>query len=815
MSINVLSIKTKMNYVKPLLSPQIESRIKYLKDESLNVIQEVCVERARYLTETYKSTVNEPMIIRRAKALKNILENMTVFIGSEELIVGNQASKLRAAPIFPEYAVDWIIQEIDELPKRSADKFEVPAEVKEELLDICHWWQGKTVEDRCMATLPEEVKQAYNIGVLSARGNMTSGDGHIMLDFPKVLKVGVKGIIDECNEALASLEPTDPESFKKRMVLQSIIIAYKGVINFAHRYSVLAKQLSEMEKDERRSQELLEIARICKKVPENPPESFHEALQTVWFMHLISQIESNGHSMSLGRFDQYMYEFYLRDKESGKITEEQVVELLACLWIKMFGITKIRPWSHTRFSAGGPTYQNLTLGGITPEGKDATNELTLLCLDSVALTRLPQPNVSARFHPNAPSIYLRKCVEVIKLGFGMPAMHNDELMIPSLLSRGVALEDANNYAIVGCIEPIIPGKHGYRAAGMSFTNFPKILELALNNGRDPKTGIQLCPGNGDLSTFNSFDDVMEAFKKQMEYYVKIRITGEHVIDYAIEELVPDAFCTGLVQDCIKRGKTPKEGGAVYDMVTGPETGVTNAGNSLAAIKKVVFEEKLLTGKELKDAMDSNFEGNYEQIRQLLLNKAPKFGNDDDFVDDLTNEVYMIFIRELSKYKNTRFGRGPIGGINYPCTATISANVPSGLNVGATPDGRRAREPLAEGCSPYHGTDKLGPTAVVKSVSKMPNILITGGNLLNLKINPSSLKTEEGMQKLESLIRTFFELKGWHVQFNVISSDILREAKKNPEKYKDLVVRVAGYSALFTNLEPATQDDIIARTEHSL
>jgi formate C-acetyltransferase len=351
---------------------------------------------------------------------------------------------------------------------------------------------------------------------------------------------------------------------------------------------------------------------------------------------------------------------------------------------------------------------------------------------------------------------------------------------------------------------------------MSFTNFPKILEIALGGGTDPRTGIRLFEGKGDLASFESFEQVMDAFSAQMASFVKLRIQGELIIDSVIEEMVPEPFCTGMVQDCIQRAKTPKEGGAVYDMVTGPETGVTNVGNSLASLKKLVFEEGLITGAELKEALDSDFEGpDGERIRQLLINRAPKFGNDDDYVDSLTSRAYMIFIRELAKYKNTRYGRGPIGGINYPCTATISGNVPSGKVVGASPDGRHGGEPLAEGCSPFHGTDKFGPTAVIQSVAKMPNILITGGNLLNQRLEPSSLETEEGMKKLEDMIRTFFELKGWHIQFNVISSQKLRDAQSKPQDYSDLVVRVAGYSALFTVLEPATQEDIIARTAHSL
>lgn len=805
-----------MDYKEPQMSGGVLKNIKQLKDESLGVVQEVCVERARHLTESYKATMTEPMILRRARALSNILEKMTIFIRPQELIVGNHASKLRAAPIFPEYTVEWIIAEIDELDKRPGDRFSVSPEVRDELLDICSWWKERSVHERCLSILPGEVKKSYDMGVISARGNMTSGDGHIMLDFPKVISAGVGGIIREAEMRLDSLDMTYPENMHKRLVLQSVIIAYQGVLTFIKRYAELSDQLYDSEQNEKEKQKLQVIRDCCNKLAEGPSGTFREAIQLVWFVHLISQIESNGHSMSLGRFDQYMYEYYRKDKERGGLTDEDVVELLAKLWLKLFSVTKIRPWPHTRFSGGGPTYQNLTLGGITPEGQDAVNELTMLCLNSVALTRLPQPNVSARYNPKNPRIYLKKCVETIKLGFGMPAMHNDELMIPSLLSRGVSLEDANNYAIVGCIEPIIPGKHGYRAAGMSFTNFPKILEIALNGGRDPRTGILLCRGDGDLSTFRSFQEVMDVFKFQMAFYVNLRIQGEHIIDHAIEELVPDPFCTGLIQDCIQRGKTPKEGGAVYDMVTGPETGVTNTGNALAAIKKLVFDEKLIAGRELKEALDTNFEGpDGERIRQLCLNRAPKFGNDDDYVDSLTSETYMIFIRELEKYKNARYGRGPIGCINYPCTATISGNVPSGLAVGATPDGRKSGEPLAEGCSPCGGTDRLGPTAVIKSISKMPNILITGGNLLNQKINPSALSSEEGIRKLEDLIRAFFELKGWHVQFNVVSADTLRKAQKQPERYSDLVVRVAGYSALFTALEPATQEDIIARTAHSL
>lgn len=798
------------------LSPATKNRIAKLKAESVHARQDVCVERARYLTQAYREHEVEPMIKRRAYALKNILDNIGLFIEDGQLLAGNHAASLRAASIFPEYCINWIFEEIDELEKRPGDRFHVEPDVREELLDIAEWWKGKTLQDRCMATLSEPVREAYKMSILSANGNMTSGDGHIMLDFEKILHSGAGGIIEDAKREMAALDMTDPLSHNKRIFYEAVIIAYEGVIDYARRYSALAKKLAAETDDAQRKKDLETISAVCARVPEYPAENFREAVQSVWFAHLISQIESNGHSMSFGRLDQYLYDYYVRDLAAGVLTDEQTVELLCCLWIKAFGVVKIRPWSHTRFSGGGPTYQNLTLGGITPDGEDAVNDLTMLCLCSVAETRLPQPNVSARYNEKNPEEYVRKCVDVIKLGFGMPAMHCDAMMIGSLMSRGITQQDANNYAIVGCIEPIIPGKYGYRGAGMSFTNFSKILEITLNGGTDPRTGLVLGKQEKSLTTFSSMEELNAAYADQIARTVRLRVEGEHCIDYAIEELVPDAFCSGLVQDCIKRGKTPKEGGSVYDLVTGPETGIVNAANSLMAIKKLVFDEKRITAEQLEKAMASDFDGlEGENMRRMLLNRAPKFGNDEDEVDYIANEVYMTFIREQEKYPTARVGRGPIGCLSYPCTATISGNVPSGVNVGASAEGRKSGEPLTEGCSPYHGTDKLGPTAVLRSVAKMPNDRITGGNLLNLKFTPAVLATDEGRKKMSDLIKAFFGMKGWHVQFNIVSSETLKDAQKHPEEYSDLVVRVAGYSALFNDLELKTQDDIIARTEHML
>lgn len=791
-------------------------RIQSLKSESIHAIQEVCPERARYLTEAYIKYAAEPAIKKRAYAFRNILKKISIFLEDGQLLAGNHAASLRAASIFPEYCVNWIFDEIDKLETRPGDRFHVRQEVRDELLKIAAWWKGKTLEDRCQATLPQAAKDAYRMSVLSANGNMTSGDGHIMLDFGAILSKGAQGIIDEAKEHLKSLDFSHPSSHHKRIFYESVIIAYEGMIEYAERYAVLARDLAKKEPKPERRAELLSIAANCRKIPRYPASTFYEGVQAVWFAHLLSQLESNGHSMSFGRLDQYLYPYYKKDLADGKVTPEKAVELLACLWIKAFGIVKIRPWSHTRFSGGDPTYQNLTLGGITPSGENAVNDLTMLCLDSVSLTRLTQPNVSARYHEKNPQKYLQKCVEVIKLGFGMPAMHGDQVMIPSLINRGVSPEDANNYAIVGCIEPIIPGKSGYRSAGMSFTNFAKVLEITLNGGTDPKTGLQLLKQEKTLAEMAHMDELRSAYDRQMAYVVKTRVAGEHCIDYAIEEVVPDAFCSGLIQNCLERGKNAKEGGSIYDMVTGPETGITNVANSFSAIQKIVFEEKQLTPKKLLDCLHTNFSGDEgENIRRMLVNKAPKFGNDDDYVDKISADIYLSFMKEQDKYHTARLGRGPIGCISYPCTATISGNVPQGALVGATPDGRKDGEPLSEGCSPYHGTDILGPTAVLNSISKMPNHLITGGNLLNIRLAPSVMSTDDGIAKVMNLIRAFFSMNGWHVQFNVTSTETLLDAKKNPDNYKDLVVRVAGYSALFNDLEEQTKDDIIARTEHDL
>ena len=569
--------------------------------------------------------------------------------------------------------------------------------------------------------------------------------------------------------------------------------------------------------NQKRKIELLEISRICSKVPYEPAETFKEAVQSVWFIQLILQIESNGHSLSYGRFDQYMYPYYDRDIKNGTIKESEALELLTCLWIKTLTINKVRSQAHTLSSAGSPMYQNVTIAGQTTDKKDAVNDLSFLVLKSVAQTRLTQPNLTVRYHKNINKRFLDECVEVMRLGFGMPALNNDEIIIPSFMDWQVKEEDAYNYSAIGCVETAVPGKWGYRCTGMSYINFPRMLLCTMNNGVDLTSNKRFTKGYGYFTEMESYEELLKAWDKTIREITRYSVIVENVIDKASERDVPDILCSALTDDCIARGKTIKEGGAVYDFISGLQVGIANMADCLAAIKKLVYEEKKITRQELWDAILDDFSSpKNKKIQEMLIREAPKYGNDDDYVDQLIVEAYDSYIEEIEKYPNTRYNRGPIGGIRYAGTSSISANVGQGMSTMATPDGRNAFEPLAEGCSPAHNSDKNGPTAVFKSVSKLRTNKITGGVLLNQKMTPQMLSTEENRQKLELLIKTFFNrLHGYHVQYNIVSKETLIDAQKHPEKHKDLIVRVAGYSAFFNVLSKKTQDDIIGRTEQSL
>lgn len=795
---------------------QMSDRVQRLRERSLSSNYSLCSERAGLVTESFKKSEAYPRIQRRALALQNVLANKSIYLAEDELIVGSQSSGLNVTPVFPEYAVKWLVDEIDTLDKRPVDPFYVKEEDKSIFKDIAAYWDGKTLQDRILQTIPEDVLTAMEMNTLLGHHLMSSGDGHIIIDFKKVLGQGLRGVLKDIEKNLNTLDISNPSDAKKRAFLLATKMVCESANTYAKRYAGLAGETAKNETDPKKKKELQMISDICEYVPENPVRSFREALQSIWFIQLVLQLESNGHGVSLGRFDQYLFPYYKADLENGIINRDEALELVMCLYLKFHNTNKVRPLQHTQYAAGYNTWQNVTIGGQTFQDGDVTNDLTYLCLDAMELLKLPAPTLSARYHANSPERYLRRCAEIISTGFGMPGLENDEVIIPSLMMRGVKPEDAYEYGMVGCVEVSVPGKWGYRCNGMTFMNMAKILEVTLNGGKDPNSGRQLLVDNNNLTTFENFEDLLSAYHKQIQYYTNLQIRFDNTVDIALEELCPDPFCSSLVQDCIGRGKTIKEGGAVYDMVSGVQAGIANVANSLAAIKKLVFEAGVLSKEELAQALASDFEGpKGEEIRQMLLNKAPKYGNDDDYVDTLAKEAYNYYINEIENYRNTRFGRGPIGGTFYSSSSTISSNVPAGKAIGATPDGRKAGMSLAEGASPYPGTDVKGPTAVLKSITKLPSMLMTGGQLLNIKFSPQVLQSQHGIDYLVEIIRGFSRLKGWHIQVNVIAAETLRDAQKNPEKHRNLVVRVAGYCAFFTELNVETQEDIIRRTEHAI
>lgn len=743
----------------------LPERIKAHKAALVQIVRPpVCTERAQHYTAMYQQHQDKPLPVRRALALAYHLANRTLWIKHDELIVGNQASQVRAAPFFPEYTVSWIEKEIDDLADRPGAGFSVSPQDKAVMHEICPWWRGQTVQDRCYGMFTDEQKELLASGIIKAEGNMTSGDAHLAVNFPLLLEKGLDGLRAKVAERRARLLLTDQGDLHKEQFLKAIDITFSALSEHILRYAALASQMAQEESRPARRDELLSIAANCEHIAHQPPASFWQALQLCYFVQLVLQIESNGHSVSFGRLDQYLYPWYRRDVELEQTLErERAIELLQSCWLKLLEVNKIRSGSHSKASAGSPLYQNVTIGGqrlLNGEPVDAVNPLSWAVLESCGRLRSTQPNLSVRYHAGMSNEFLDACVQVIRCGFGMPAFNNDEIVIDEFIKLGVSREDAYDYAAIGCIETAVGGKWGYRCTGMSFINFARVMLAALEGGRDATTGKVFLPQEKALSAgnFSHFSEVMDAWDNQIRYYTRKSIEIECVVDTVLEENAHDILCSALVDDCIERGKSIKQGGAKYDWVSGLQVGIANLGNSLAAVRRLVFEQGVVTQPQLAQALNNDFEGlTGEQLRQRLINSAPKYGNDDDDVDLLLARAYQTYIDELKHYHNTRFGRGPIGGTYYAGTSSISANVPFGAATMATPDGRKARTPLAEGASPASGTDRLGPTAVINSVGKLPVAKILGGVLLNQKLNPSTLDNLRDRQKLMQMLRTFFEV----------------------------------------------------------
>ncbi|MDY0093830.1 MAG: glycyl radical protein [Candidatus Vecturithrix sp.] len=776
-------------------------RVARIRDRLIRNEREIDLERTRYTTESYQQTEGEPMPFRRAKMLLHLVRQMSITIDADELIVGNRSLKPRMGVIAPEGAVDWIDKELEILPARPQDRFQITSEQIAELREhIFPYWRGKTLEDTVVASVSADVMAAVK-GKAFSLNQTDHAQGHILPDVEGWLRLGIRGLREKINNAADSRkQDADTQNF-----YDAAYIALQAAQEFMRRYADVARRLREEHKGEQRQQELEQMAEICEWLSEHPARDFRDALQAVWFLFVLLQIESNASSFSPGRFDQYMLPYLEQDLERGKLTLDEAQILLEHLWLKFNEIVLLRSSSSARYFAGFPIGFNIALGGQLQDGSDATNFLSYMCLRAQADLGLTQPNLSIRIHKNSSQEFLLAASEVISKGSGMPQVFNDEVIIPGQINRGIPPEDAINYAVVGCVELSTPGKAlGWSDASMF--NLTRILELTLFGGKDPHSGQQIGVVTPTLDQMASFEELEAAYDQQLAHFVPLMVKGCNIVDSIHAEMLPSPFLSLVIDDCIERGLDVTAGGARYNFSGVQGVQIANVADSLAAVKQAVFEEHWLSAGELLEALCKNFAGQ-ENLRQRLIHRVPKYGNDDDRVDQFEQKWADRYSELVAQHPTRR------GGVYQPGFYTVSAHVPMGANVGATPDGRLAGEPLADGgVSPMAGCDRKGPTAVLRSVSKMNLRLASNGTLLNMKFLPSFFEGKHALEKFVTLLRGFCTLKIPHVQFNVVSAATLHEAQAHPEQYRHLVVRVAGYSAYFTELDQELQNEIIRRTE---
>ena len=815
---------------------------------------EIEADRAELVTESYKQTEHLPIIKRRSAAFRHILENIPIVIREGELIVGSSSIAPRGCQTFPEFSYEWLPPEYETIATREADPFYISPDTIRRLEAVHPYWKGKTVSDLAAANMDPEVLDVFmNHGIFTVGNYFFNGVGHVNVNYEKVINCGLEAYIEECKAQLATLTRGQGDYAEKRNFWESVIESCEAVITYARRYSDLALSLAADCTDSDRKAELLTIAEACDRVPAKPARSFHEACQGFWFIQQLMQMESSGHSISPGRFDQYMYPFFKADLDAGKITYESAQELIDCIWVKLNDLNKVRDAASAEGFAGYGLFQNLIVGGQDEYGLDATNDLSYMCMEAQMHVRLPQPSLSIRVWNGSPHSLLIKAAAVTREGMGVPAFYNDEVIIPSMMSRGYTLEDARGYCIIGCVEPSACHKtDGWHDA--AFFNMVRPLELVFSSGMDK--GEQIGPKTMDVLEMTSFEQFFDAYKAQQEFFIEMMAQADNAVDAAHAVRCPLPFESCLIDDCIANGKSVQEGGCHYNF-TGPQGfGIANVADSLAVMRKLVFEDGVISMAEMKQALADNFgkgatnkramelttdaaklldaegkEVNADLIKAIymgfknashisadkkarydemlnMIADVPKYGNDLREVDLFAREVGQTYTKPLLQHTNPR------GGMFHAGLYPVSANVPLGHQAGASPDGRLSNTPIADGVGPMSGRDVKGPTATANSVSRLDLGDASNGTLLNQKFHPSALAGEMGLEKFVAYLRGFFDQKGMHVQYNVISRETLLDAQAHPENYKTLVVRVAGYSALFTTLSRSLQDDIISRTEQS-
>ncbi len=787
-----------------IAQPNYKERILKMKNKLTNAPHEICVERARLFTESYKKTKGENPIIRFAKAMDFYLTNMTIKIWDGEYIIGNRCTKYVGTPLYPETRIDTIEQDIDNYDTRPVQKLYLTEQEREFIKEILiAYWKNEeiTVQERFQSFLNQDIKDIMEKTVFTVDVEISSGIGHFFPGHENILKSGINGLIEK---TMSSLDKNSNDRDKKTF-LESVIILMKAVNKFIQRFSILAREMGKKEDNPSRQEELYKISEICNNISNKPPKNFEEAIQLIYFTHLICGLEDGGFAISVGRLDQYLYPYYIKDLKEGKITIEKVQFLIECFFIKLSTLWNYVISKGVVAGEGPPLAQNVVIGGLDCQENDATNELSLIILDAYTHIKTVQPTFCVRIHKDTSEDFLMKVGESIKKGTSI-ALLNDQVMIPGLINQGFTIRDAREYAPVGCVEP----QHPYKSFGSTNANqfnIVKCLELALNNGIDMISRKEY--GVKSDKNIESYEDLWVFFEDQVKFFIEYMVKTMYFLDKAIAELTPQPFLSSTIDHCLERGLDITKGGAIYNF-TGPQLiGLATVADSLTVIKKVVFEEKLLSFEDLVLMLKKNYKGVYQgrkgtEWREFFINKIPKFGNDIDYVDQIAIDVARFYCQEINKHSNYR------GGKYNPGIYSTTFHLAFGFFTGASADGRRKTEPLSNGLCPTTAMDENGPTAILNSIKKLDNGLMTNGNSLILSFHPNTLKSNI----LIPLIRTYFEPEGgYQVQFNVVGRQTLCEAQKDPDNYRSLVVRIAGYSVYFTELSKIAQDEIIARTEY--